>query len=622
MSSAHRLPPSALADRLRNHRVWGLLPTGSRQTLAEHMQLLDTAAGQDVAHGDDLRDALHWIVAGSVGLLGGQEQLLVSLQADEFFGLRLGEELGATRARALTEVQVARLDLATLEALRQESPALAYLLPSPGPGHAGSRRVAMAGANAADPALNLMTTPVRSLIKRTPITVSPHISIREAAQLMSTQRVSSVLIVEQEHLFGVVTDRDLRNRVIAAGLDTSRPLADIATLAPMTIDVGQQAFDALLLMARHNIHHVPVLDGQRIAGMITATDLTEQHSTSAVFLAGDIDKQGSIEGLQAASRKIQQLQKSLAAAQASAYSTGHIITAITDAITARLLQLGEAKLGPPPVDYVWVAAGSQARNEQTAKSDQDNCLVLDDRYEPAQHGAYFKELASFVCDGLDACGYIYCPGEMMAMTDPWRQPQRVWADYFARWTSTPDPKALMLTCVFFDLRAVHGQSALLDDLRRDVLKRTQGNSLFLAHMVGNALQHQPPLGLFKGIATIRSGEHKGTVDLKHTGVVPIVDLARVYALAGGDNAVNTHDRLVGAAAGGAISEQSARDLRDALEFLAFMRIQHQARQITAGDKPDNYLRLDDLSNFERTQLKDAFTVVQSLQNVLGQRYRM
>jgi CBS domain-containing protein len=155
-----------------------------------------------------------------------------------------------------------------------------------------------------------------------------------------------------------------------------------------------------------------------------------------------------------------------------------------------------------------------------------------------------------------------------------------------------------------------------------VLQRTRGNSLFLAHMAGNALQHQPPLGLFKGISTIRSGEHKGTIDLKHSGVVPIVDLARVYALAAGDSAVNTHERLLGAAAGGAISEQSARDLRDALEFLAFMRIQHQARQMAAGEKPDNYLRLDELSNFERTQLKDAFAVVQSLQNVLGQRYRM
>lgn len=610
-----------LAERLQEHRVFGLLPDASRQTLLEHLALHDVAAGQDVAHGDGLHGALHWIESGSVSLLDAQEQTLIALGPDEFFGLQLGTEQGVTRARALTDGRIARLDAATLEALRHESPALAYLLPASGAGQRTGRRPP-GGDGSADPALNLLTTPVRSLIKRAPITLPPHTSIREAAQLMSTQRVSSVLIVEQDHLFGMITDRDLRNRVIAAGLDTSLPVADIATLAPMSIDVGNPAFDALLLMARHNIHHVPVLEGQRIAGMITATDLTEQHSTSAVYLAGDIYKQSSVEGLQAASRKVQRLQKSLAAAEASAYSTGHIVTAITDAITTRLLQLGEAKLGPPPVDYVWVAAGSQARNEQTAKSDQDNCMVLDDRYDPAQHGTYFKELATFVCDGLDACGYIYCPGEMMAMTDQWRQPRRQWAEYFERWTSTPDPKALMLTCVFFDLRAIHGQSALLDELRHDVLHRTQGNTLFLAHMVGNALQHQPPLGLFKGIATIRSGEHKGTVDLKHTGVVPIVDLARVYALAGGNSAVNTSDRLRDAAAGGAISEQSARDLSDALEFLAFMRIQHQARQIAAGEAPDNYLRLEELSNFERTQLKDAFTVVQSLQSVLGQRYRM
>ncbi len=618
---AHAPDPTPLAERLRLHRVFGLLPDASRQSLLEHLALHDMAAGQDVANGERLYGALHWIVSGTVNLVDAQDQTLITLVAGEFFGLQLGSQLGVTRARALSDSHIALLDAATLEALRHESPALAYLLPAAGAGQRSGRRP-HGGDGTADPALNLMTTPVRSLIQREPITVTPHTSIREAAQLMSTQRVSSVLIVEQDHLFGMITDRDLRNRVIAAGMDTSRPVADIATLAPMGIDVDNPAFDALLLMARHNIHHVPVLDGQRIAGMITATDLTEQHSTSAVYLASEIYEQRTVEGLQAVSRKIQRLQKSLAAAEASAYSTGHIVTAITDAITTRLLQLGEATLGPPPVDYVWVAAGSQARNEQTAKSDQDNCMVLDDRYDPAQHGAYFRALATFVCDGLNACGYIYCPGEMMAMTDQWRQPRRQWADCFERWTSTPDPKALMLTCVFFDMRAIHGQSALLEDLRREVLRRTQGNTLFLAHMVGNALQHQPPLGLFKGIATIRSGEHKGTVDLKHTGVVPIVDLARVYALAGGHSAVNSHDRLLNAASGGTISEQSARDLRDALEFLAFMRIQHQARQIAAGEAPDNYLRLEELSNFERTQLKDAFTVVQSLQSVLGQRYRM
>jgi CBS domain-containing protein len=584
--------------------------------LARSLTLQSVAAGAPLESGDDSLAALHWLVSGELVLLDDQGQTIVTLQAGDFMGT--AAQPAVASARGHTDCQLASLDAALLDSLREDSPAVAYLLPvlpanSPG---------ALRDRNATEPALNLMTAPVRALIKREPITLTPQTPIREAARLMSEQRVSSVLIVEQDHLFGLVTDRDLRNRVLAVGLDSSRPVADIATLAPLTIDVQNPAFDALLLMARHNIHHVPVLDGQRIVGMITATDVTEQHSTSAVYLAGEVYKQTTVQGLQASSARIKRLQQSLASAQASAYSSGHIITAITDAITSRLLQLAEIQLGPAPVDYVWVAAGSQARNEQTAKSDQDNCLVLDDAFDEAQHGAYFKALSQFVCDGLDACGYIYCPGEMMAMTDTWRQPKHRWAEYFSRWTSTPDPKALMLTCVFFDLRAVHGHSALLDDLRRDVLQRTKGNTLFLAHMVGNALQHQPPLGVFKGIATIRSGEHKGKVDLKHTGVVPIVDLARVHALAGGHEAVNTHDRLVSAAAGGSISEQSARDLREALEFLAFTRIQHQARQIAAGQTPDNYLVLDDVSNFERSQLKDAFTVVQSLQNVLGQRYRM
>jgi CBS domain-containing protein len=469
--------------------------------------------------------------------------------------------------------------------------------------------------------LALLTIPTRTLLRRAPITVPPTVTIRHAAQLMRSERVSSVLVVEGDHLFGLITDRDLRNRVVADGMDIERPVMDITTLAPLTVQAGKPAFDALLLMARHNIHHVPVRDGEQVVGMITATDLTEQHSNSAVYLAGHIYKQENLDGLVAAAARVAGLQRQMAAAQASAYACGHIITAVTDAITTRLLQLAERRLGPPPVDYAWVAAGSQARAEQTAKSDQDNCLVLDDAYDPAVHGAYFEALANEVNDGLNACGYVYCPGEMMARTDKWRQPQKVWAEYFRRWTDEPEPMALMLTCVFFDLRVVHGQTALVDRLRAKVLASTRANRIFLAYMVGNALKHRPPLGLFGGISTIRSGEHRDTVDLKHTGIVPIIDLARVYALAGGHAAVNTYDRLAVAAEGKEISEQSARDLRDALEFMASMRISHQALQIEQGLPADNFMRLDELSNFERTQLKDAFAVVQTLQSVLAQRYR-
>jgi CBS domain-containing protein len=210
---------------------------------------------------------------------------------------------------------------------------------------------------------------------------------------------------------------------------------------------------------------------------------------------------------------------------------------------------------------------------------------------------------------------------MMAATDAWRQPTRQWAAYFRRWVEEPDPTALMLTTVFFDMRLVYGRAALLDELRSNVLRLTRGNGIFLAHMVNLALQHQPALGLFGNLVAIRTKEHPGTIDLKHSGVVPIVDLARVYALAGGADAVNTNDRLIRAAQSREISERDARDLRDALEFIGTVRLKHQARQLAAGHDADNFVVLDELSNFERSQLKDAFSVVQTLQKVLAQRFR-
>ena len=608
-------PAIDLQTRLLGHPLFKRLGERACAEWAGHFQTEVVAVGQPGATGAQLRERL-------VLVLEGRMQLSLVDAAGGGFDLTPGLLYGAGAApygdpsgwqlRAVERSTLAWLPAAELAALYNAHPLAATFLAPLDPS---------TSTTAGDPHLSLTATPVRSLLRRPPVTLPPTATIVQAAQTMRDHRVSSVLLIEQGHLFGLVTDRDLRNRALAAGLDPSLPVLEIATVAPMTIDINRPAFEALLLMARFNIHHVPVLDGQRVAGMVTATDVTEQHSTSAVYLAGEIHKQSRVEDLVLAAGKVKALQRSLAAAAASAHSTGHIITTITDAITARLLHLAEAQLGPAPVDYAWVAAGSQARSEQTAKSDQDNCLVLDDRYDPVLHGDYFKRLANFVNDGLHACGYVYCPGEMMARTDEWRQPQRRWAEYFRRWTDEPEPKALMLTCVFFDLRLVAGQAALLDDLRRDVLRKTRDNRIFLAYMVGNALLHRPPLSMFGGISTVRAGEVRDAVDLKHSGIVPIVDLARIYALAGGHEAVNTHERLMLAAQGGEISEQSARDLRDALEFMAGLRIQHQARQIESGAAVDNLLSLSELSNFERGQLKNAFGVVQTLQSVLTQRYR-
>jgi CBS domain-containing protein len=501
-----------------------------------------------------------------------------------------------------------------------KTPALAPRSP-PSPPLAASAG-ADGGERESEPNLGLMATPVRTLLRREPVALAPSATILDAARLMRDQRVSSVLVLDGNRLVGILTDRDLRNRVLAAGLDPQRPVAEIQTANPLTVDVNTTAFDAMLLMARMKLNHVPVLDGTRVVGMVTSTDVAERHSTSAVVLAIEIYRQNDVEGLQRVVANVRDLQINLAAADATAQASGRVITAITDAVTIRLLQFAEAQLGPPPVPYAWVAAGSQARREQTARSDQDNCMVLADTFDEALHGAYFEALSKTVCDGLDACGYVHCPGEMMAMTDRWRQPLARWKQYFRSWTQAPEPKALMLTCVFFDLRCVYGQTPLLDELRREALQGSQANGIFLAHMANNALKRRPPLSVFGRISSARSGEHRGTIDIKHLAIAPIVDLARIHALAGGIDAVSTDERLAVAGKGSEMSDQGARDLREALEFLAALRIRHQARQMRAGQTPDSYLRPDELSNFERAQLKDAFKVIADMQDALGQRYQV
>jgi len=195
--------------------------------------------------------------------------------------------------------------------------------------------------------MRLATLPVRALLRRPPVTVSPDTPIRDAARLMRDERVSSLLVVHQDQLIGLVTDRDLRNRVLAADRDPQTAVVDIATTAVQTVDVTDHAFNALLLMARLNVHHVPVMEDTRVIGVITATDLQRQQGNAAVNLAGALyaqDSLDSLDGLVQISTRIGKLQRQLAAAGTPAHAAGRLVSAMTDALTARLLQLGEARL--------------------------------------------------------------------------------------------------------------------------------------------------------------------------------------------------------------------------------------------------------------------------------------
>jgi CBS domain-containing protein len=611
-----------IRDFLAAHHPFDQLQDEQLSALPGKLEIRYERRGADVAKIDNAEQFLYMIRTGAVEVRGADDKLLARLGEGDYFGHRaspggMDEELHWS---AIEDTLLYQLPASEVDELCDSTPQFAYFFRSEG---GGRLRDAVANLSPeAEHQFNLVTTPVRDIVTLPPVSVAPESTIRAAAELMSERRVSSVLVISRDALVGIVTDRDLRQRVLAKGLDSSVSVSEIMTANPSTVAADTLAFDVLLQMARHNIHHVPVTENGKTVGMVTATDLTQRHSTSAVYLVGDIYKKTSIESIKEAADNVPSLLANLVASETTANTAGHIITTVSDAIGSRLLQMAEQKLGPPPVPYAWVALGSQGRSEQIANSDQDNCIIIDDEYDPEKHAEYFDALTKFVCDGLDACGYVYCPGEMMAMTDQWRQPLRKWREYFSHWIDTPEPKALMLTCVFFDFRCIYGDVELFNSLRQHVLEKTRSNTLFLAHMAGNALSHQPPLGFFRNFVLIKGGEHNHTFDLKHSGVIPIVDLARVYALAAGVEAVNTQDRLATAADGGEVSRDGAQDLSDALEFIAGMRLRHQARQIRGGEKANNFVPPEELSHFERNHLKDAFAVVRTMQSVLASRYHM
>ncbi|MEO0978035.1 MAG: DUF294 nucleotidyltransferase-like domain-containing protein [Pseudomonadota bacterium] len=465
---------------------------------------------------------------------------------------------------------------------------------------------------------DLATTLAETLMARNPITCPPDASVQDAARTMRDRHISSLCVTDPgEALLGIVTTRDLTGKVLAEGLPGTTRISEVMTRDPLALAPTAIGTDILHLMMERRIGHVPIVEGGRLAGMVTQTDLTRFQAISSADMVGQITRAGTAEDMAIVTAHIPRLLLQLVAAGSPHEVVTRLITDIADTATRRLLALAEEALGPPPVSYLWLACGSQGRQEQTGVSDQDNCLFLDDTVSDSDRDGYFADLARFVCDGLNTCGYVYCPGDMMATNPRWCQPVRVWKGYFQGWIDKPDPEAQMLSSVMFDLRPIGGNKRLFENLQEETLKVAASNSIFVAHMVSNSLKHHPPLNLLRGLATIRSGENKNTLDTKLNGVVPIVDLARIYALQGQITAVNTKARLLEARASGRLSQSGGSDLLDAYDLIAETRLLHQAGLIKLGQKPDNFLQPSTLSDFERSHLRDAFVVVKTMQSSIG-----
>ncbi|WP_038068550.1 DUF294 nucleotidyltransferase-like domain-containing protein [Thermus scotoductus] len=544
-----------------------------------------------LAQGGPPSQHLYLVARGRVALVDGEEEVEV-LGPGAFFGfpsLFLGEP-PALGVVAKEGVEVLRWPKEVFFWLLSYPEAARYFA-----ARLGDRVRLRAGVRAD------LFTPVGRLVRRPPLYIAPGATVAEAARRMAQEGVSS-LLVEGEPL-GILTDRDLRNRVLAQERPSSTPVGEVATRPLFALPADTPLYEALAAMVERGIHHLPLLEGAKVVGVVTHTDLVP--ATSPLLLLRRVER---LE-LSRYAEEVARLVESLVHSGLPPTGIGRVVAGLNDALIRRLVKEAEARLGPPPIPYSFMVFGSEGRREQALLTDQDNALVLKEE----GHEAYFQALAEAVVGGLIRAGIPECKGGYMATR--WRMPLKEWLSTFRKWMEAPEPQALLETQIFFDFRSVAGELSLRP-LEEAILEGSR-KGVFLYHLAQAALAFRPPLGFLGRVRT-----EEGYVDLKRHALAPIVSLARLYALMAGSRALGTEERLKAAAQGGTLSQEGAERLGEAFAFFFGLRLKAQLEALEKGAPLENRVLWEALSPGERRRALEGFRAIQEVQESTAARFQL
>ena len=452
------------------------------------------------------------------------------------------------------------------------------------------------------------------------LSCSEDTSIQQAASLMSDRKCSSIFIKNLGGDYtGVVTDTDLRSKVIAKGHDISAPIANIMSSPLHSVQIDSMVSEALLEMMDTNLKHLAVRDRQsNVVGIVTNRDLLTAQEQSPFFLIRELSAASGMDEIVDMQKRTPRLIQNMLNSGAKARTITRLISSISDAILDKLVGFALDELGPAPSEFVFLIVGSEGRNEQTLKTDQDNAIIYTDvgKAESSDAKAYFLKFGERVCTWLDQAGYDFCKGDVMAKNPKWCQPLSLWKRYFYSWIRVSTPKDLMQSNIFFDLRGGCGNIELVDELRLFLFESLEGWTRFFRDLTVNALGFKPPLGFFRNFVVESKGEHRHKLDIKKS-MTPIVDIARIYALNNNISETNTQERLYRLYLEKVFDEETYNDLDHAYSYLMHHRLSCQIKNIVEGEKPDNYIDPTKLSRMDQTMLKEIFKRIERMQTKLS-----
>ncbi len=433
-----------------------------------------------------------------------------------------------------------------------------------------------------------------------------------AHEMRIVKRTSCAVVYDKDELVGLITDRDMTKRVIALGASIDQPVSSVMTYSPLTISPDDLVLHAASVMMQFNIRNLPIVENNKVIGLLTTSHLVQNHRVQAIFLIEKVKYATSVRSLAEFTPERQAIFEALVEGKVAPEIIGQVMTLIFDSYTRRLIQIAIDKLGPPPCEFSWIVAGSHARNEVHMLSDQDNAIVLaDDATENDK--IYFKHLAAIVCNGLASCDYPLCSGDYMATNPKWLQPVSMWKHYYKKWVSNPEYERLLNISVFLEIRSVYGNKEYEGILRDALHQSINASREFLPSLVNDAVSTNPPLGIFNSLVLEKSGKNTKTLNIKKYAITLIIDLARIYGLAVESEHSATDQRFRDAFEKGQLTEDSYKNILGAYEFILSFRFSHQLEALKRGEAPNNHINPDSFGSFERGHLKDAFRIIADLQ---------
>lgn len=459
---------------------------------------------------------------------------------------------------------------------------------------------------------------------KNPITCDTHTSIKVASLIMSRNKVGSIVITERKQPIGIITDKDLRNKIATGHHDISEDVEAIMSTPVITFPPSITVAEAQIAMLKHSISHLCITkDGtvnSELIGILSEHDIIVIHGNNPSVLIKEIKRASSAEQLQHIREKAQVLLKNYIEQHIPISFISNIISAINETITKRIINLSISEIGAePPTTFAWLAIGSQGRKEQLLFTDQDNALVYEDVSNDEEVKSYFLELAKAINDKLHIVGFELCPANMMASNPKWCLSVSQWKVQFENWITKPDEDKIMLCNIFFDYDMVYGNQDLVNNMSDSIFKAIDSYEIFLNFMGRNALKNPPPLSFFRNFLVEDSGEHKDQFDIKARAIMPLVDAARLLILSENIKDVNStiarYQKL-------AELEPQNKDLYDscinAFRILLRFRTQQGLKHHDSG----RFVDVDSLSKANRLKLKGCFKPVKDIQELIKVRFKL